>query len=149
MIIANIKDLDRYSSLSNNMDKACQFLQNLNLDSVKVGSFDIDDNNVNGSCIEYVADGVPGKMFENHENYIDIHLTVAGIEQMAISSYDSVQVIQYYDEEKDIAFFQGEVEQLVKLYPGNCLVTFPEDLHQPKVRYDDNLVRKVVLKVKI
>ena len=58
MIIANIKDLDRYSSLSNNMDKACQFLQNLNLDSVKVGSFDIDDNNVNGSCIEYVADGV-------------------------------------------------------------------------------------------
>ena len=50
MIIANIKDLDRYSSLSNNMDKACQFLRNLNLDSVKVGSFDIDDNNVNGSC---------------------------------------------------------------------------------------------------
>ena len=58
-------------------------------------------------------------------------------------------LIQDYDEEKDIAFFQGEVEQLVKLYPGNCLVTFPEDLHQPKVRYDDNLVRKVVLKVKI
>ena len=88
-------------------------------------------------------------MFENHENYIDIHLTVAGIEQMAISSYDSVQVIQDYDEEKDIAFFQGEVVQLLKLYPGNCIVTLPEDLHPPKVRYDDNLVRKVVLKVKI
>ena len=149
MIITNINDLDRYSSLSNNMGKACQFLQNLNLDEVEIGSFDIDGDNVSGSCIEYFADGIPGKMFENHENYIDIHLTVKGTEQMAISSFDSVQVIQPYEEDKDIAFFKGEVEQLVKLYPGNCLITFPEDLHQPKVKYNDNLVRKVVLKVKI
>ncbi|VQY52912.1 beta-galactosidase subunit beta [Streptococcus pneumoniae] len=41
------------------------------------------------------------------------------------------------------------VEQLVHLRAGECLITFPEDLHQPKVRINDEPVKKVVFKVAI
>lgn len=41
------------------------------------------------------------------------------------------------------------MEQLVHLRAGECLITFPEDLHQPKVRINDEPVKKVVFKVAI
>ncbi|VLJ16376.1 sialidase A (neuraminidase A) [Streptococcus pneumoniae] len=52
-------------------------------------------------------------------------------------------------EEKDIELYTGKVEQLVHLRAGECLITFPEDLHQPKVRINDEPVKKVVFKVAI
>jgi hypothetical protein len=35
------------------------------------------------------------------------------------------------------------------LKSGECLITFPEDLHQPKVRVNDLPLKKVVFKVAI
>ena len=68
---------------------------------------------------------------------------------MAVTSPESVRVTQEYDENKDIALYKGKVEQLVHLRAGECLITFPEDLHQPKVRVNDDPVKKVVFKVAI
>ena len=70
-------------------------------------------------------------------------------EAMAVTSPESVSVTQEYDENKDIALYKGKVEQLVHLRAGECLITFPEDLHQPKVRVNDDPVKKVVFKVAI
>ncbi|VKT70324.1 beta-galactosidase subunit beta [Streptococcus pneumoniae] len=41
-----------------------------------------------------------------------------------------------------VELYTGEVEQLVHLRAGECLITFPEDLHQPKVRINDE--RKIL-----
>lgn len=40
------------------------------------------------------------------------------------------------------------MEQLVHLRAGECLITFPEDLHQPKVRINDEPVKKLSLKLR-
>ena len=70
-------------------------------------------------------------------------------EDMAVSSVKSTTVSQPYNKEKDIELYEGKVEQLIHLKSGECLITFPEDLHQPKVRVNDLPLKKVVFKVAI
>ncbi|CAG5600748.1 beta-galactosidase subunit beta [Streptococcus pneumoniae] len=102
-----------------------------------------------GNCFTYLADGQAGDFFETHQKYLDIHLVLENEEAMAVTSPENVSVTQEYDEEKDIELYTGKVEQLVHLRAGECLITFPEDLHQPKVRINDEPVKKVVFKVAI
>ena len=52
-----------------------------------------------------------------------------------------------FSEEKDIAFYDSKDYQIVELLPGNMLVTFEEDLHQPKIHCNDETVKKLVIKV--
>ncbi|QCQ05005.1 YhcH/YjgK/YiaL family protein [Ligilactobacillus animalis] len=148
MIITEIKNLARYQALSADLQVACEFLMQADLSKFEPGPFEIAGTNVSGNCFDYEADGRLGELFEGHEAYIDIHLTTQNCERMALTTKASAVVKTPYDKAKDIAFYTGQVEQVVKLFPGNCLITFPEDLHQPKVRYDEKNVRKVVLKVK-
>lgn len=148
MIITDIKDLTRYTGLSANFNAACEFLMQTDLNQIEPGPFEVAGTNVSGNCFDYEADGRLGELFEGHEDYIDIHLTTKNCERMAVTTKKATKVKEPYDKAKDIAFYTGQVEQVVKLFPGNCLITFPEDLHQPKVRYDEKQVRKVVLKVK-
>ena len=102
-----------------------------------------------GNCFTYLADGQAGAFFETHQKYLDIHLVLENEEAMAVTSPENVSVTQKYDDEKDIELYTGKVEQLVHLRAGECLITFPEDLHQPKVRINDEPVKKVVFKVAI
>ncbi|EGQ1603933.1 DUF386 family protein, partial [Staphylococcus pseudintermedius] len=43
--------------------------------------------------------------------------------------------------------FNSKKYQIVELNETNLLVTFEEDLHQPKVRVNDQTVKKLVIKV--
>lgn len=148
MIITTIKDLERYKFLSENLKVACQFLMQTNLNSIEPGPFKVTETTVSGNCLDYKADGQLGEFFEGHKNYIDIHLTTQNCEYIAITTKFSTKIDTPYIKEKDIALYTGQVEQVVKLFPGNCVILFPEDLHQPKVFYNEKIVRKVVLKVK-
>ncbi len=80
---------------------------------------------------------------------LDVHLVIENTEDMAVSTAQSTTISQTYDEAKDIEFYQGKVEQLVHLNPGDCLITFPEDLHQPKVKVNAQVVKKAVFKLAI
>ena len=149
MIIDSLKNAKFYYGLGERVEKGLKFLENTDLSEYKNGKYEIDGEKVYVSVQDYETKLLEQGKFEAHRKYLDIQYIIKGSERLGFGKIGEFSPAVDYDEEKDIAFFQGEVEQLVKLYPGNCLVTFPEDLHQPKVRYDDNLVRKVVLKVKI
>ena len=129
MIISKVENLGTYQKVNPYMKELVAFFENHNWRDV--------------------ADGVAGDFFETHYKYLDVHLVVENTEDMAVSTKDSTSVSKAYDEEKDIEFHQGQVEQLVHLKPGDCLITFPEDLHQPKVRVNDEVVKKAVFKLAI
>lgn len=148
MIITNLDTIDRYRYFSKNMAIACDFLKTLDLTTVIPGDYQLSEGG-RYSCLDYLADGVPGKQFENHHHWLDIHFVTQNCERMATSSLAQTKVIQPYDAQHDIALFTGQPEQVVTLYPGNALITFPEDLHQPKVHLNDKTVRKVCMKVKL
>lgn len=127
--------------------KVCDFLENTNLTDLVDGKIDIDGENVFANCMTYLADGVPGDIFETHKKYLDIHIVVENTEKMAVTSPVRAQSRVPFSEEKDIAFYDSKDYQIVELLPGNLLVTFEEDLHQPKIHCNDETVKKLVIKV--
>ncbi|MBF0778777.1 YhcH/YjgK/YiaL family protein [Streptococcus cuniculi] len=149
MIITKVEDFRRYAAVNPHFQSLVNFLENTNLRECPEGKVDVKGEQVFGNCFTYIADGEAGDFFETHRNYIDVHLVVENEEAMAVTSGKSAKITEAYDAEKDIEFYQGQVEQLIHLHAGECLVTFPEDLHQPKVRLNDLLVKKIVFKVAI
>ena len=149
MIISKVENLGTYQKVNPYMKELVAFFENHDWRELSEGKLPIAGDKVFGNCFNYVADGVAGDFFETHYKYLDVHLVVENTEDMAVSTKDSTTVSKAYDEEKVIEFHQGQVEQLVHLKPGDCLITFPEDLHQPKVRVNDKVVKKAVFKLAI
>ncbi|HGP8523044.1 beta-galactosidase subunit beta [Streptococcus pneumoniae] len=147
MIISEQSDFKRYASVNKYFSKVCDFLENTNLTDLVDGKIDIDGENVFANCMTYLADGVPGDIFETHKKYLDIHIVVENTEKMAVTSPVRAQSRVPFSEEKNIAFYDSKDYQIVELLPGNMLVTFEEDLHQPKIHCNDETVKKLVIKV--
>ena len=149
MIVTEINNLSTYVGVNPYFERLINFLKTVDLGSLPEGKIDIEGDKLFGNCFSYVADGQPGDFFETHRKYLDIHLVLENTEDMAVSSVKSTRVSQPYNKEKDIELYEGKVEQLIHLKSGECLITFPEDLHQPKVRVNDLPLKKVVFKVAI
>ena len=69
MIISEQSDFRRYASVNKHFSKVCDFLENTNLTDLVDGKIDIDGENVFANCMIYLADGVPGAIFETHKKY--------------------------------------------------------------------------------
>ncbi|MFC2704066.1 MAG: YhcH/YjgK/YiaL family protein, partial [Abiotrophia defectiva] len=55
-----------------------------------------------------------------------------------------------YDAEKDIAFLDGPIQTIVKLYPGQACVVFPEDAHKPARHLGQaSTYKKLVIKLPV
>ncbi|MGT2911698.1 YhcH/YjgK/YiaL family protein [Streptococcus cameli] len=147
MIITKIENLHLYESVNPYFKDLVSYLNHNNIYDCEEGRIDIKDEVLFGNCFKYVADGRAGDFFETHRKYLDIHLVVSNTEDMAISSKNNTKITKEYDEENDIEFYSGKIEQLIHLHKGDCLITFPQDLHQPKIHVNDKLVKKVVFKV--
>lgn len=147
MIIAERSDFRKYASVNPHFAKVCDFLENTDFATVEDGRVDIDGDNVFANFMTYEADGVPGQQFETHKKYLDIHLVVSNTEEMAVSAAVDSTLKVDFDVQQDIGFYDSEVYQMVTLTESNLLVTFEEDFHQPKIRVNDEPVRKLVIKV--
>ena len=86
MIISEQSDFRRYASVNKHFSKVCDFLENTNLTDLVDGKIDIDGENVFANCMIYLADGVPGAIFETHKKYLDIHIVIENTEKMAVTS---------------------------------------------------------------
>ncbi len=147
MIIAEQKDFRRYVNVNSNFKQVCDFLENTDLTKLPEGRTDIDGDKVFANCMTYIADGILGQQFETHKKYLDIHIVITNKEKMAVTSFERGTVKEAFSVQKDIGFYDSTDYQMVVLEPGNLLVTFEEDLHQPKIRCNDEDVRKLVIKV--
>ena len=38
-----------------------------------------------------------------------------------------------YDQEKDVEFYGDEPQSYISVYPGQCVIFFPEDAHAPNI----------------
>lgn len=148
MILANINKLERYIGINKNIDTAIRFIKENDLNELPVGKTEINDF-VFINVFEYVADNKVGDFYEGHKDYLDIHILLKGKEKMAGLDIQKGVLRGQFDEENDFGLYDGEAEYEVVLEKGLCLIVFPEDLHEPKVRVNDELVRKAVVKVKL
>lgn len=87
--------------------------------------------------------------YEAHQNYIDLHYIVEGVEGIATADCASLTVTEAYDGEKDILFLSGEEDGRYYLKPGQFMVCFPNDAHKVGMMADAPApIRKIVFKIK-
>lgn len=149
MIFSKVKNLGRYLGIHENLDKAIHFLLNTPKEALdrSEGKHVIDDT-VYYTYFEHIADGKVGDFLEAHKHYLDMHIVLKGCEKTGFTTFDeSIKVTQPYNPERDIELYEGKVEQVFTLEEDDCMIVFPEDMHQPKIKANDELVEKLVVKV--
>lgn len=149
MIFSKIKNLGRYKGIHENLDKAIDFMLNTSKDEIERGEGrHVVDESFYYSYFEYIADGEIGDFLEAHKHYLDMHIVLKGCEKTGFTTFDeNIKVTQPYNSERDIELYEGKVEQVFTLEEDDCMIVFPEDMHQPKIKANDELVEKLVVKV--
>lgn len=147
MIIGKIKNLNRYKGLNKNLDTAIEYILNTNLLSLNNGRNPIDEDNVFINKFSYICSPEKDCFFEGHRDYLDIHIVLSGEEFLGYSDESDLTPITEYDSVNDFIKYEGPVSTYCKCAPGDFIITFPEDIHMPKISINNSSVEKVVCKV--
>lgn len=94
------------------------------------------------------ADG----FFESHRKYVDVQAVLDGEELMEVADIARIKVRQPYNPDRDLVVYEDSSEaSLLRVYPGQIAVFFPNDVHMPtlRIRAQPVRVRKCVVKVPV
>ncbi|GBE40881.1 toxin-antitoxin biofilm protein TabA [bacterium BMS3Bbin09] len=147
MIIDSIDNYKNYENLGIKISLALNHISTTDFDNKEPGRYDIDGDNIFVMVNDYNTKNINECRLEGHHKYIDVQYLVKGSELMGYVPLSDQAVSVEYDDEGDVAFFEGH-SLFVKLDKGMFVIFFPEDLHMPGIG-DGDPVRKVVVKVKI
>jgi len=138
-----------YTHLGSKFQKAFTFITDPELMLLDNGKYEIDEENVFALVSEYkTKDEIDGKL-EAHRKYIDLQFVAKGTELFGYAPFRNQQLISEYDEEKDIAFFNGD-KSFMKMEQGMFAVLFPYELHMPGIKTTSRQdVKKIVVKIKV
>lgn len=150
MIIDNIRNIEMYKGVSDDIYTGLEFLKNIDPE-IPLGTYVINDNvKVIISEYETVAEFERG--YEAHKYVIDIQLPLRGLERVKWSPIIGMSVNIPYDEIKDRTFYKNPLEQGTHVDLGNGIfaIMFPEDGHSPQhLISKSELIKKATVKVSI
>ena len=152
MIVGKIKDLYRYKGIAKNIDTAIDYILNNDLMALPKGKTIVDGDNVYINRDTYVARPLEECFFENHENYIDIQIVLKGQEIFGYTNVNNpnLKVTTPYNPDKDVTKYNYNPEGAVFFtLDESFALVYTEDAHLAKCKANDELVEKVVVKVKI
>lgn len=151
MILANIKDAERYYALNPHFPEIFTFLKTLTEASNEGYVGEDCKVNFSGKFVD-TADKMPDgadKSFEAHKDYIDIHYCISGSEGIGYADVKTLTPTTEYDKENDYFLLSGKYQKVV-LRRGDFCIVFPEDAHIPMMAGDgDGKVLKAVAKIKL
>ncbi len=148
MIFDTIKNIKNYAEID---EKIADFILTLT-DAQACGKVFLSNDNLTFANVEeYTTKTLENCKLEAHKKYIDIQLLLSGVEELDYTAVDGLTVSEPYDEIRDIMFFAStdRVLNKVVLEPGNFVLLYPHEAHQPQMAYK-NLpaqVKKVVVKI--
>lgn len=144
MVLDQLANAARYAGLHPRFARAFEALANVH--SLPDGRHDID-----GDRVYLLLQGGDGKgrkaaRLEAHRAYIDIQLTLEGIEEIGWSPVAACRPSDF-DTARDIGFFDDRPHVWLTLPPGHFAIFFPTDAHAPLGGMGK--VRKAVVKVAV
>jgi YhcH/YjgK/YiaL family protein len=147
MILDDISNLDKYSSLYPGFKKALAFIARNRSGKLADGKHAIDGTRVFALVSTSKGRGFRAKL-EAHRKYIDIQYVISEKEVIGHSLLgDCRKILNRYDREKDIMFFNDTPKSLLVLGKGDFAVFFPHDAHAPLA--GKGAVKKIVVKVSV
>lgn len=148
MIIDKIENGKLYTGLSSRIDKALDYINKTDLVNTEIGKYEIEGDNVFALVQEYTSKNPEDARLESHFEHIDIQYIITGEEMMGLGILTN-QVPHTVIDEKDVAFYPNDSTPF-KLDEGMFAILFPNDLHCPGMKCNENSkVKKLVIKIRI
>ena len=146
MITDKIKNAKLYYSLHPKFEKAFKALAK--------GDFNLGRNEIDEDLYvnyeEYETYPKEIRRFEAHKSYIDIQFVVDGQEKMGFCDVSEAEILEAYDDKKDVMFLSAKDPDFIKVKNGYFVIFYPNDAHMPCLLVDKaQKVKKFVAKVKI
>ncbi len=147
MITDSLINIALYKCLSKNFATAIDFFLKNDLNTLPLGKTLIDGDTVFVSINEYTCKDISLAKWESHKKYADIQLVLKGSEKMGFAPLDGMTVLEDYNIEKDLIFYNGSGDY-VTVDQSKFVIFMPQDAHQPGVCIGQSEeVKKVVFKV--
>ena len=132
--------------------KTADFILGLN-DKTPAGHYEIDENTYVNVDI-YETKLPENCRYEAHKKYIDIQLLLDGKEQLDCISPEQLKIIEPYNEEKDIMFFENSEnvpDASFILKTGRFVLIYPHEAHRPQMAINNfpQKVKKIVVKIRV
>ena len=145
MIIDDLKNITKYSSIVS--QRVIDFLQNLT-PQTPAGHYEIEEG-IFANIDEYKPKPFEVCKFEAHKKNIDIQMILEGDENLEYTNVDGLKIIEEYDENRDIMFFDNSKidTDLVHLTPFKFAFIYPHEAHKPQIKTTSDNVKKVVVKI--
>ena len=150
MIVDNIKNIEIYKGVSDDIYTALKYLQNVDPE-IELGTYVINDR-VKSLVMEYETIEVFERGYEAHKHVIDIQFPIRGLERVKWSPIVGMNVNIPYDPEYDRTFYKDPLPQGTHVDIGNGIfaIMFPEDGHSPQHYVNKSeLIKKITMKVSI
>lgn len=150
MIIDNLKNIETYKGVSDDIYEGLKFLKDVTPD-IALGTYTI-NSNVKAIVSEYETIENFDRGYEAHKHVIDIQYPVRGLEKIKWSPIDEMEVNIPYEEDKDRTFYKNPSSQGTSVIIGNGIfaIMFPQDGHSPQHFIDKpELIKKITIKVSI
>lgn len=145
MILDTMENAAKYAGLKVGCSEAFGFLDQPGLQELPDGKYEIAGERVYAIIERTAGRRVSDGRLEGHRKYLDIQFVVSGEESMGWRPRTGLATAVEYDAERDLEFFDGEPESIVRVPPGSFAVFLPTDAHLPLI--GDGPIHKVVVKV--
>ena len=146
MIKDNVRNSALYEGINPGFPIAFAFIKEVIASPKEVGRYDL-EKGVFAFVQSYDSKPAENCKIEAHKKYIDIQFVLKGKELFGVADLATQALYEDRFEEKDVAFYHGEVD-LLTLSDGDFVIVFPEDAHRPQ-QGDGSHVEKIVVKVPV
>ena len=147
MLYDTLENLNQYTGLFPNLDKAIDFIEDNDVSALPLGRTEIDGDDVYVTVMEAEPTPGEGRAFETHSRYMDLQMDLEGAELCEVALGD-VEEAEPYDEEKDFALWNGAASAALVLGGGRFAVFMVEEPHKPAIKAQGcDKVKKAVFKI--
>ena len=102
MIIGNVKDFKNRKFENENINKAFEYIYNVDLLSLESGKHVIDGDNVYINVMDAKAFPIEERFYEVHKNYMDIQMDLVGVERIDTGDCTKTEIEEKKEENKNV-----------------------------------------------
>jgi len=147
MILDTLGNAAKYAGLKVGISEAFGFLDQPGLAELPDGEYEILGDRVYAIIAHENGRSISEGKLEGHRKYIDIQYVISGEESMGWKAREGLANSVDYDDEKDLEFFEGDPDSIVRVPPGSFIIFLPTDAHLPLI--GNGPIHKVVVKVAV
>ena len=148
MVIANLRDSDRYILLHPLFQELFAYIKQTDWTTCRLGKIQLKEDILFINYVEVQGAAKDLQPLEFHNRYIDVHIPLSVTETIGWADRASLHEINVpYNDDSDCGFYKERPAQYFELPVGTFAIVFPEDAHAPAIA--SGSLRKLIAKIKI